>query len=395
MPPTHQPAYFDHFQCIGDKCEDTCCQGMSVSIDAATFEKYKGCSDVDLKPRFEQFITIQTEPTPNNFGTIQLKDAQCPFLSDKLCGIQQKLGVEYLSRVCDTYPRIVNTGENLVERSLDLSCPEAARLVLNRREPTRFESTNGAEPANWPLRHLILSILQNRRYSVSQRVLLIGHVCSKVNLAVQANALGTLPQILEGFHLAIEAGLFDGHLHQYSASPIPQLAVVLELVVGRIQLDYTSPKFLELYSDFTGGLGLTPDSTLEQLGERYRENYEAWFMPFTDENEHILENYLVAHAYKNQFPVLSEDIESQYMFMATCFSMAKALLIGAAGSRKELFSADDAIRILQVFTRTIEHCTTFPALVFRTLADKGIGNIAGMAIISQNIATPKRRAARC
>lgn len=402
----HQPVYFDEFRCIGADCEDTCCQGMSVSIDAGTYAKYQGCTDAELSPKLQQFVTIRPAPTARNFAAIQLQDAQCPFLNEKLCSIQQKLGADYLSRVCETYPRVVHTAGSVTERSLDLSCPEAARLVLQRREGIRFQAEGPEEPQHWGIRKLILSILQNRHYSVSRRVLLAGHVCSKLAEVYRLGRLDTIAEVLEGFELAIEARLFDAHLNTYSASPVPQLAVVLELIIGRVRLDYVSPRFLELYNDFTAGLQLTPESTLETLGEKYREGYETWFMPFMNEQEHIMENYLVAYAYKNLLPFGSnpasasgeadaaKTIEQQYMLMATYFSLAKALMVGTAARRGAAFHSGDAIRVLQVFTRTMEHCTTFPALVLETLASKGIGNMAGMAILSQNIATPKHRAAR-
>ena len=34
------PRYYQQFQCIGDRCENNCCQGWSISIDKASYQHY-------------------------------------------------------------------------------------------------------------------------------------------------------------------------------------------------------------------------------------------------------------------------------------------------------------------------------------------------------------------
>ncbi len=376
---------------------------MAVNVDAGTYARYQACSDPELASRLQKFVTIRPVPTPQNFATIQPENSACPFLTEKLCGLQQKLGVEYLSKVCDTYPRLLKMDGLQKERSLDLSCPEAARIVLKETDPIRFELAGGSvgEPRHWRVRQAILSILQNRRYAVSKRLLLVGHVCSKLANVYGAGEIETIPDVLGGFELAIGGGLFNGYLQNCNGKAIPQLAVVLELILGRIQLDYTSPRFLDLYNEFTAGLGLTPDSTLEDLGACYAEGYQRVFAPFMEQHEYILENYLVAYAYKNVFPYggnssqtieaesldsASQAIQQQYLLMASYFAIVKALMIGIA-ARQETFALSEAIRVIQVCTKTLEHCTTYPALILETLANKGIQNAAEMAILTQDIVT--------
>ena len=46
--------------------------------------------------------------------------------------------------MCSMYPRLMNVVDDTLQRSLDLSCPEAARLVLLDPEPMRFDSDEGA-----------------------------------------------------------------------------------------------------------------------------------------------------------------------------------------------------------------------------------------------------------
>ena len=36
-----KPDYFERFQCIADKCPDTCCAGWKIMIDESSLQKYK------------------------------------------------------------------------------------------------------------------------------------------------------------------------------------------------------------------------------------------------------------------------------------------------------------------------------------------------------------------
>ena len=35
------PDYYDEFQCIADRCKDTCCAGWEIDIDDASYEAYQ------------------------------------------------------------------------------------------------------------------------------------------------------------------------------------------------------------------------------------------------------------------------------------------------------------------------------------------------------------------
>jgi lysine-N-methylase len=123
-----QPAFYGSFQCIGAACEDNCCTGWGVSVDKPTYEKYQNNpGGGELGTRLKQLVTIQNPDNAAAYASIQLIGGRCPFLADSLCSIQQQLGKDYLGHACAAYPRILNTFDGQQERSLDLSCPEAAQ----------------------------------------------------------------------------------------------------------------------------------------------------------------------------------------------------------------------------------------------------------------------------
>jgi lysine-N-methylase len=68
---------------------------------------------------------------------------------DGLCKIQAALGEEALSSVCGFYPRYVTELGLIREQGLSISCPEVARIVLQRQEPIRLKTYKTQDPLRY------------------------------------------------------------------------------------------------------------------------------------------------------------------------------------------------------------------------------------------------------
>lgn len=136
-----QPDYYESFHCIAGACPDTCCVGWQVVLDQKHLEFYQSL-DGDLGEQIRSGIVyIDKEPS------FSLCNGRCCMLRDDgLCKIQYELGEEALSSVCGFYPRFVTELGLIREQGLSISCPEVARLVLNREEPLRCECFTVDEP---------------------------------------------------------------------------------------------------------------------------------------------------------------------------------------------------------------------------------------------------------
>ena len=135
-----EPQHFAGFRCLGADCEDTCCDGWAITIDKPTYEKYRQCPDPEWHASFARLIAINTAgATDHDYARIQLSTTTCPFLSEGLCSIHKKFGEEYLSVTCASFPRVWNVVDDVLEKSLDLGCPEAARRALLDPERMAFE----------------------------------------------------------------------------------------------------------------------------------------------------------------------------------------------------------------------------------------------------------------
>ena len=171
------PAYYPKFQCIAGACPDSCCKEWEVDVDDASAAFYRGL-DGDLGDRLRQVLKDTGD------GTVMvIEDNRCPmWRSDGLCRIQAERGHEALCQVCQQFPRLRHDYGDFVELGLELSCPEAARIILE--SPLSWvekEIEGGEEPEYDPeifsilaeSRPVALALLENTTYTVPERLRLL------------------------------------------------------------------------------------------------------------------------------------------------------------------------------------------------------------------------------
>ena len=415
-----QPPHYEAFRCLGADCEDTCCNGWRVMIDRRTYELYQNCPDPGLKPSLTSLITINSSSTDDDdYASITPTGTQCPFLSEGLCSIQQKLGEDYLSKLCATYPRVMNMVDGVLERSLEESCPEAARLALLDPLPMEFDElqedegsgrlgsvstliTSASRYPDKPYRHfhkirkLVVSLLQNHSYPLSSRLIILGFFCDKLNETAGHDPDET-PDIVRGYADAIDRRLLDDLLSQSIPQPETQLEIVVELIVHRITSDFTPRRFLECYEEFMHGIEWGPESTMSEIGSRYAEAYRQYYAPFMEQHEYIMERFLVNYVYKTLFPLGPQEsthklslfrrdssIATQYILMALHYAAVNTVLIGMSGYYKSALDTNHVIKLIQSYAKSFEHSTAYPPRAVGILAGKGMNNAASMAVLIRN-----------
>ena len=122
-----KPSYFDTFRCIASACPDSCCKEWDVQVDAASGEFYRNLPG-GLGDRLREVLYDENGET---YMAIQA-DRRCPmWRSDGLCRIQAELGEGALCRTCREFPRLTHDYGDFIEYGLELSCPEAAKIILS------------------------------------------------------------------------------------------------------------------------------------------------------------------------------------------------------------------------------------------------------------------------
>lgn len=197
------PDYFDEFICIADKCSDTCCSGWQIVINDEYLEKYKSGKEfptINMKDYvdFKEGVFKQSE------------DRRCSFLrEDNLCKLCFEYGEAALCKTCHLYPRHIEEFENVRETTLSLSCPEVARILLNRYSPVTFITKETDEDETYDdfdfmlysalvdARDVMIEILQNRSISIDVRAGMILGLANDIDKRLNDGRFFTVEELLD------------------------------------------------------------------------------------------------------------------------------------------------------------------------------------------------------
>ena len=173
-----RPAYFDDFHCLAAQCPDSCCKEWDVLVDDASAARYLAMEG----QLGDALRSVMYEEDGQYYFAIQ-PDRRCPmWRDDGLCLIQAEQGEEMLCQTCRDFPRLTHDYGDFMERQLELSCPEAARIILSASPaPWVTEEAPGGEgeydtdamECLLKIREEALSILEDRRFSPAQALALL------------------------------------------------------------------------------------------------------------------------------------------------------------------------------------------------------------------------------
>ena len=150
------PAYYKTFKCIASACPDSCCHQWTVDVDEEAAALYRSLPG-DLGNRLRQVLADD--------NTMELENGRCPmWRSDGLCRIQAELGHEGLCKTCREFPRLTHDYGDFIEYGLELSCPEAARLIFSGSQQLITEEIPGLCDADYDTE--VMDILKESRKNV-------------------------------------------------------------------------------------------------------------------------------------------------------------------------------------------------------------------------------------
>ncbi len=404
------PQYFRKFRCIGSDCEDSCCKGWRVNIDKETYKKYRSVQNNKLRPLLDKYVTRERKNGGDllNYAKIKMTDADaiCPFLNDKkLCSIQLEYGEGYLSKVCTTYPRSGNKVDNTIEMVTSLSCPAAAKLALLNSEIMEFDEyedipyswlvgtykldtqdkqlVNRPQKYFWDIRIFTIDILQNRKYFMWERLIILGLFVEKLNKCVNENKINEIPDIIQSYNNMIGKGTFKGTLDSIPADCTVQLQLIKDIIDIRMNRGVLNKIYLECYEEFLKGINYTEEVTKEEITNNYKKAFEEYYKPYMNNHEYILENYLVNYVFAKLFPFVDGAIFDAYMMLILHYAIIKVHLIGMAGYNKGL-NEDIVIKLISTFTKVVDHNNVFLKDIAKQLKEKNYNTLAYMTIMIKN-----------
>ena len=201
------PQYYHTFSCLASACPDSCCKEWTVQIDNETAARYRALPG-ELGDQLRSALVNED----GEWILTLMPDKRCPmWRADGLCRIHAQMGEDTLCDTCRQFPRLRHDYGDFVELGLELSCPEAARLILAERSHLAVtEEIPGGDVPDYDAdameillrsRNEILDFLNNDTYSVNEALavlLLYGY-------AVQNELDGGEPAVLDPEYSLTEA----------------------------------------------------------------------------------------------------------------------------------------------------------------------------------------------
>lgn len=402
------PPYVHKFQCVGDACLDTCCNGWRVDIDKATYKRIK------MLPQSAAHIKKHFKPAGGSdvhrFAYIDMgPDRICPIQTESgLCSIHSTYGEELLSKTCRFYPRKIAAAGASHEMHLTLSCPEAARLCLSSDEPHKmapFElgipkgkplpSAGGFKvPAGttaapittvfWSLRDLIFEVSQRQSVPLWELVLLVGMVCEQLERMLKSKESTTSAQI-EMAVLEAKLAILDGSFHTQVDKILPEKKI-LGMRALYVQVLTNERLAIAKETGFQGNFFVLVQQAFQGFNDFMDEQGPAQ-RSWSDGNPIVnkaLRNYLRNQVGVDHFPsIAGTDFSIQWRHVVIRYSLVSFYLHGLSRYHKDSFSMDHAVALVQSFTKAVDHNSMFLPRIDALMEAAGIDGVAGLGVLAR------------
>ena len=392
-----KPFYYDDFKCIAGDCIDNCCHAeWEISIDKKTYKKYR-----KLKGQWGNKINnnigrIRSNISDLRYGKIKLKDKGCSLLDEKgLCTIHANLGVGYLCNTCKVYPREITKLGEIYERNLFMSCPEVARYFVKHKE--NFYFNMGEEELSdldkdyiidksydeklynllWDSRSLAMEIIQFKEIEIWKRIIFLKMLTDKIQKLIDEENYENYEKVLNTFRNEITNIDVINSLDKIKFVEDVKFDFIQSIINKSSQLKRV--KYSELINDYYEMFNATDDKkeNLKLLFEKERE-----FNIFLKDYENILENLLIYLIYGYfMLALYSKDLNKQVNKVVITYSMIKMLLLGRWYKNNKNLTEEDFVEVLYVFSRVIEHSSTFLNKIYEAIKEVGYVKIAYTTIL--------------
>lgn len=392
-----KPFYYDDFNCIADKCKDSCCIGWTVHIDKKSYNKYK-----KVKGDFGGFLNkniIRNRKKLSNlsYGKMKLYNNRCPLLSEgNLCDLYINLGEDYLCNTCKIYPRIVKKYGEIYEKNLTLSCPEVARIISSFNKPfsfnldyeslTNFEKEYISEEKYntklynllWEARSLSIEIAQFKEIEIWKRLLFIKLVEEKIQNVINTSEYDQADNLINSLRESVIDSQIIESLDNIKKVDKVKLLFISTFLRARSNAGISNNTFFGLLADFNILVnGKSENEVLEML-----ESKEKEFNEYFKEKEYILENYIVYNLYNNYMKALySKDLNKEIVRLILSYSGIKTLLIARWSENDKLLKEEDIIDVLYSFSRILEHNEKFIEMIYKNIKEAGYDTLAYLTIL--------------
>lgn len=366
-----QPKLVADFSCVGGECREHCCQGWTIAFDKSSVNRYLNSKNAEIRQTAKTAIKV-TKKQYGNWGEVifSTESKNCPFMdTEKLCSIHSAMGAQALSPTCSTFPRTSRVYKNEIEKSLNLSCPEVTRLLLNDRESmSMMESITIQQDVNKApmidLRAKVINLFCQNIFSVED-VSVEEQVYAVVKFLMVAEKLENLEEnisTLETVYLSLINELVSGKIRAELAGFNQNYGLKFALI-SLIQSYFTKKAtarggavlnryFDQLFQQFDAGNDTVPaEKVMENIESVWRDAAGSYLAT----HDYVFKNFFKFKLWEQGFPQNNgrSMLNNLYLIVAE-FYFLKSLLAGQAIVAGKI-EQDNIIDVIYSFHSLSQH----------------------------------------
>lgn len=418
-----KPTYYDNFSCLGKQCKYTCCQGWDIILSKNEYTHIKNLK----KPKDLETLTSKAfhrnkkDETTKAYALVKFDpDNHCMLLTEnRLCSLQQYCGHKALPYACKIFPRSFTITSiydpNLLEQHLSLGCEAVVKLIMELPGGITFESyvddNNKLSKINyinssinvtehpaykfcWEIKTLGVDILQNRSFSLGDRILLMGVAFQSIQqmeskgkeVEISSFIKSFLPimndpSILTNFQnikvnsiiKAFNATYFFNNILSEKKQYLINISDQIYNHLGIIKLTKSQTSCDEKDIMINNNVKVQCDPEKYDVAKKRLDN-------FLMGREYILENILVTYFLYNNYPFYNKNgnVWDNYLFFVNIYNF---LIFFLMGYLTENSTDDDFIHAVTVCSRELTHNTNLFDSIVSHLKETKSDTLAHMAIL--------------
>lgn len=352
-----RPDYFNEFRCTADKCKDTCCAGWQIVIDEESLEKYK-----KIKGDYVWKVMTNVDWEEGCFRQDNAK--RCAFLNENnLCDLYTNVGEDSLCKTCRDYPRHTEEFEGVREVTLSVSCPEVARILMERKTQVRFVTEEKPEEEETEYfgdfdpflysviedgRNAMIEILQDRSLPIKERAVLVLGIAHDMQRRVNHRELFECDRVIEKYKKEKSREFVRNYLKE--KDPVEEENLAKEVFPLLYDLEVLREEWNTLLHKSQAVLFPAENVFLSSKRE-----FELWTTEHTEMEIH-LEQIMVYFLF-TYFPgsVYDGQLFAKAQMAVYCTWMIQLLWLARWSMNGKQLSFDEMVELLYRFSREIEH----------------------------------------
>lgn len=345
---------YNEFSCLGPECPDCCCRDWKIDFTKREYLDYK---KLECSPELRTLLdsALKRTKSGNELRYAEMvfrEDGFCPMLGkDGLCMLQKEKGESVMSFVCGNFPRNWGkVGMDTAFFALSPTCCHVIDLLIKHPEGLALTeeeydgenrwinknlwsgdilpSTAETYPYIWSIKTAQLDILQNRDFTIAERLLILGYYTRKV-----CGYLESSPEKIE----QLGAMMLDHELCRKIADSLKTSQTEAEVAAKSIDILYNICGALhnssrELYLirlidvvadhlELNSKKNEDGQNIVKWNPETYAKNREL-YRKIEEERPYIIENLLVMLAFRS-FAKDGEGLWADYFSLAVLYNFLK------------------------------------------------------------------------